>query len=82
MAISEFGKEMTWLNNFLEEIGKKQVDCALYSDTQIAIHLAKNLVFPARTKCFQLRYHFIRELINGGILSSRKSFDQRIRQTC
>nr|KYP32525.1 Retrovirus-related Pol polyprotein from transposon TNT 1-94 [Cajanus cajan] len=44
MAISKAGKEMIWLKNFLEELGKKQCDSALYSDNQSVIHLAKNLV--------------------------------------
>nr|KYP43437.1 Retrovirus-related Pol polyprotein from transposon TNT 1-94 [Cajanus cajan]KYP43440.1 Retrovirus-related Pol polyprotein from transposon TNT 1-94 [Cajanus cajan]KYP43442.1 Retrovirus-related Pol polyprotein from transposon TNT 1-94 [Cajanus cajan] len=32
MAISKVGKEIIWLKNFLEELGKKQCDNALYSD--------------------------------------------------
>ncbi|XP_074351669.1 26S proteasome regulatory subunit 7-like [Apium graveolens] len=65
MVISEASKEMIWLKNFLEELGKKQADSALYSDSQSAIHLAKNPVFHARTKHIQLRYHFTRELISN-----------------
>ncbi|KAL8157159.1 hypothetical protein AgCh_002026 [Apium graveolens] len=72
MAISEASKEMIWLKNFLEELGKKQADSALYSDSQSAIHLAKNPVFHARTKHIQLRYHFTRELISNGTLSLKK----------
>ena len=72
MAISEASKEMIWLKNFLEELGKKQADNALYSDSQSAIHLAKNPVFHARTKHIQLRYHFTRELISNGTLSLKK----------
>lgn len=34
MAISEASKEMIWLKNFLAELGKKQQDSALYSDSQ------------------------------------------------
>ena len=72
MAISEASKEMIWLKNSLEELGKKQADSALYSDSQSAIHLAKNPVFHARTKHIQLRYHFTRELISNGTLSLKK----------
>lgn len=77
MAISEASKEMIWLKNFLEELGKKQGDNALYSDSQSAIHLAKNPVFHARTKHIQLRYHFIRELISDGTLSLKKILGSR-----
>ena len=72
MSISEAGKEMIWLKNFLEELGKKQCDSALYSDSQSTIHLAKNPVFHAKTKHIQLRYHFIRGLINDVILFLKK----------
>ncbi|KAL8092834.1 hypothetical protein AgCh_034910 [Apium graveolens] len=72
MAIYEAIKEMIWLKNFLEELGKKQEDNALYRDIQSDIHLAKNHVFHARTKHIQLRYHFTRELINNGTLSLKK----------
>ncbi|XP_074361156.1 transmembrane E3 ubiquitin-protein ligase FLY2-like [Apium graveolens] len=65
MAISEASKEMIWLKNFLEELGKKQADSALYSDSQSAIHLAKNPAFHARTRHIQLKYHFRRELISN-----------------
>ncbi|XP_074364025.1 transmembrane E3 ubiquitin-protein ligase FLY2-like [Apium graveolens] len=49
MDISEASKEMIWLKNFLEELGKNKADSALYSDSQSAIHLAKNPAFHART---------------------------------
>ena len=77
MAISEASKEMIWLKNSLEELGKKQADSALYSDSQSAIHLAKNPVFHARTKHIQLRYHFTRELISNGTLSLKKILGSR-----
>lgn len=72
MAISEAGKEMIWLKNFLKELGKEQDNYELFSDSQSAIHLDKNPVFHARSKHIQLRYHHIRELINEGTLSLQK----------
>nr|KYP32732.1 Retrovirus-related Pol polyprotein from transposon TNT 1-94 [Cajanus cajan] len=72
MAISKAGKEMIWLKNFLEELGKKQCDNALCSDNHIAIHLAKNLVFHAKTKHIYVRYNFIRELISDCTLLLKK----------
>ncbi|KAJ0494593.1 putative RNA-directed DNA polymerase [Helianthus annuus] len=68
MAIAEASKELIWLKNFLEELGKKQLNCYLFCDSQSAIHLAKNPVFHGRTKHIQLRYHFIRGLIRDGTL--------------
>ena len=46
----EASKEMIWLQHFLEELGHKQDACPLYSDSQSAIHLVKNVAFHSRTK--------------------------------
>nr|KYP46555.1 Retrovirus-related Pol polyprotein from transposon TNT 1-94 [Cajanus cajan] len=72
IAISEAAKEMIWLKNFLSELGKEQKNAPLFSDSQSAICLAKNPVFHSRCKHIQLRYHFIRELINDEELSLLK----------
>jgi hypothetical protein len=72
IAISEAGKEMVWLKNFLKEIGKEQDKSVLFSDSQSALCLAKNPVFHSRTKHIQLKYHYIREKINDGTLSLEK----------
>ncbi|GJS14325.1 retrovirus-related pol polyprotein from transposon TNT 1-94 [Tanacetum coccineum] len=42
MAIVKAGKELVWLNNFLEELDRAQTECVLFCDNQSAIHLAKN----------------------------------------
>lgn len=72
VAVTEASKEMVWLQSFLEELGKKQENNILYCDSQSAIHLAKNPSFHARTKHIQLRYHFIRSLLEDGILKLEK----------
>ena len=72
IAISEAAKEMIWLKNFLNELGKEQDNASMFSDSQSAISLAKNPIFHSRCKHIQLRYHFIRELINDGDLSLLK----------
>ena len=72
VAVTEASKEMVWLQNFLEELGKKQEDNILYCNNQSAIHLAKNPSFHSRTKHIQLRYHFIRSLLEDGILKLEK----------
>ncbi|KAL5754374.1 hypothetical protein ACOSP7_022594 [Xanthoceras sorbifolium] len=72
VVVTEASKEMVWLQSFLEELGKKQEDNVLYCDSQSAIHLAKNPFFHSRTKHIQLRYHFIRSLLEDGILKLEK----------
>ena len=44
-------------------MGKEQRDSVLFSDSQNAIHLAKNSACHARTKHIDIRYHFIRDLL-------------------
>ena len=35
VAIAEVGKEMIWLTDYLEELGKKQSEKILYSDSRV-----------------------------------------------
>jgi hypothetical protein len=65
-------KEMIWLQRFLDELGKKQELGRLYSDSQSAIHLAKNSAFHSKTKHIQLKYHFIRSVLEDGQLKLEK----------
>ncbi|KAE8664146.1 Serine-threonine protein kinase [Hibiscus syriacus] len=72
VAVTEAIKEMVWLQSFLEELGKKQENNVLYCDSQSAIHLVKNPSFHSRKKHIQMRYHFIRSLLEDGILKLEK----------
>ena len=72
VATTEASKEMTWLHRFMEELGKKQENSRLYSVSQSAIHLAKNLVFHSRTKHIELKYHFIRSVLDEELLKLEK----------
>ena len=58
VAIAEAGKEMIWLADYLEELGKKQSEKILYSDSQSAIQLVKNPVYYSKTKHIRRRYNF------------------------
>ena len=59
VAATKASKEMIWLQRFMEELGKKQENSRLYSDSQSAIHLANNSAFHSKTKHIHLKYHFI-----------------------
>ena len=52
----------------MEKLGKKKENRRLYSDSQSAIHLAKNSAFHSKTKHIQLRYHFIWFVLEDGQL--------------
>jgi len=68
VAISEATKEMIWLKNLLKELGKWQDESPLFRDSQSVICLAKNPILHSRCKHIELKYHFIRNLINDGDL--------------
>jgi hypothetical protein len=72
VAAVEACKEMTWLQSLLNELDHKQADCWLCSDSQSAIHLAKNSAFHARTKHIDVRYHFIRTMLEEGSFKMEK----------
>ena len=63
---------MIWLQRFMGELGKEHDMGKLYSDSQNAIHLAKNSTFHSRTKHIQLKYHFIWSVLEDGELNLEK----------
>jgi hypothetical protein len=56
----------------LNELEHKQVDCRLQSDSRSAIHLVKNSAFHSRTKHIDIRYHFIRTMLEEGSFKLEK----------
>ena len=72
VVATEVSKEIISLQRFLDELGKKQELGKLYSDSQSAIHLAKNSAFHSKTKHIHLKYHFIRSVLEDGHLKLEK----------
>jgi hypothetical protein len=68
VVVTEASKEMIWLQRFMEELGKKQENRKFYCDSETAIHLENNSSFHSKTKNIQLRYHFIRFILEYGHL--------------
>ena len=54
----------------------------LYCDNQLAIRLAENLVFYARTKHVKVHYHFIREKVLQGEIDMRQARQMIKSLTC
>jgi len=64
VAVTSAGTQALWLRKILEEIGEKQVQpIVIFCDNTSTIKLAKNPVHHSRTKHFDLKYHFIRDLV-------------------
>lgn len=72
IVVIDANKEMIWLQDFLEELGKKQENNVLYSKSQSVMHSAENLSFHARTKHIKMKYHFIRSPLEDKPLKLKK----------
>jgi len=57
MALTEAAKEAIWLKGLACDLGLQQRSVTVKCDRQSAICLAKNLIFHARTKHIEVRYH-------------------------
>ena len=71
IAITHAAKEATWLRHLLSELYSPLVlryPIILYSDNKSAIELVKNATFHSRTKHIAIRYHYVREAYNDGII--------------
>ena len=56
-----------WLAWLLDEmLNKETVPSKLFVDNKSAISLSKNPVFHDRSKHIEIRFHFIRECMEGG----------------
>ena len=60
--------QLIWMNKMLTDYGYPQSNLTIYCDSTSAINISKNPVQHSRTKHIDIRYHFIRELVERGTL--------------
>ncbi|KAH9733955.1 Integrase catalytic domain-containing protein [Citrus sinensis] len=72
MAATEAVKEVIWLKGLLGDLGVIQENIAVFCDNQSAIFLANNQTYHARTKHIDVKYHYVREIIESGVVLLRK----------
>ena len=72
IAVVEACKELLWMKRFLGELGCAQERYVLYCDSQSAIHLGKNSTFHGRSKHIDVRYHWIRDVLDSKLLELEK----------
>ena len=72
VAATKAFKEAIWLRALLSEIGFLDKNVVVFSDSQSAIQLCKNPVFHDRTKHIDVRFHYIRDIVEKGIVKLEK----------
>ncbi|KAL2518980.1 cysteine-rich RLK (RECEPTOR-like protein kinase) 8 [Abeliophyllum distichum] len=63
IAACDAVKEGLWLRGLLGEIGFRNETIRLYTDNQSAIHLSKNPVYHDKTKHVDIKFHFVRDMV-------------------
>lgn len=69
MASTTAACQGVWLRNFLSQITNVHPSpVIIYIDNKSAIDLAKNQVFHGRSKHIDIRFHFIHDCIEKGVI--------------
>ena len=66
MALTEAAKEALWIKGLMKDLGLEQDKVTLWCDSQSAICLSKNSTHHERTKHIDVRYNFIRDVVEAG----------------
>jgi len=70
VALSEAGREACWLRNLFEELGYPQeFPILIKGDNDGSISMVKNHQFHNRSKHIAIRWHWVRELVEQGLVS-------------
>ena len=72
MAITKAVKEAIRLQGLLENLGLVQEHINVHCNCQSGICLTKNQVYHAHTKHIDVRFHFVREIIDEGKIFLQK----------
>ncbi|XP_031251064.1 secreted RxLR effector protein 161-like [Pistacia vera] len=72
VAVTDVFKEALWLQGLLSEVKLLEGAVTVYLDSQSAIHLSKNPIYYERTKHVDVKYHFVRELVDKGVINLKK----------
>jgi len=72
IVASDANKEAIWLKGLLDKIGRSEERVNVLCDSQSAIYLATNPAYHSKTKLIDVRYHFLRHVINGRNVALKK----------
>lgn len=68
IALAHGTKEAIWLRRLLNDLKFSCTTIPLFVDNQSAIKLANNSEFHKRSKHIDVRYHFVRDIVNQNII--------------
>ena len=68
VALSNAVKDACWLRQLFKDLGHNHGTTTMYVDNQGAIALTKNLDQHPKTKHIDIRYHFVQDLIENGVI--------------
>jgi len=71
IAISSCCTQLLWMKQMLGDYGINSEILLIHCDNTGAIDITKNPVHHTRTKHIEIRYHFIRELVEGKLVEMR-----------
>ena len=63
MALSDCSQQAIWIKNVFSELGLKESTTPICADNEGGIFIANNPVQERRTKHIDVRYHYVRDLI-------------------
>ncbi|XP_059627659.1 secreted RxLR effector protein 161-like [Cornus florida] len=64
--------QLLWMKQILMDYGFDQETIAIFCDNTSTSNISKNLVLHSRTKHIDIRYHFLRELVEQNVVSLEK----------
>ena len=71
-AMTEAMKEVIWLQELLDDLGIDQDLLKINCNSMSAIYLIKNQVYQLGTKHIDVRFHFVRKILNEGDIELQK----------
>jgi len=76
IALSEAAREAMWLKQLYEELGFPQLSPILIKgDNDGSIAMTKNAQFHTRSKHIQIHWHWVRDLVQGNVLTIESCHD-------
>ena len=72
MALTKAVKDGIWLQGLMDDLGIEQDFSRVHCDSMSAIYLAKNQVYHARMKHIDVKYHFVRDVLEDGDIEVKK----------